>query len=55
MEFWGHAYPDDPESTFWLGEFDGKVHSKVTNNRTGAVTESVIEGKKFFALTVPEY
>ena len=54
MEFWGHAYPDDPKSTFWLGEFDGKVHSKVTNNRTGAVTVSVIEGKKLFALEVPE-
>ena len=55
LEFYAHAYADKPNQEYYLGEFEGKVHSKVTNNRTGAVTESDITGRKYFALQTPDY
>lgn len=35
----------------YLGEFEGNVHTTVTNNNTGKVTEQDITGHKYFALT----
>lgn len=38
------------DTDHYIGEFNGKVISQVTNNRTGAVSNSEITGLKYFAL-----
>ncbi len=54
MTFWSYVYDEKYKTELYTGEFDGKVTSIVTNNRTGKVTTSEITGVKPFAMMTPD-
>lgn len=54
MTFWSYVYDEKYKNELYTGEFDGKVTSIVTNNRTGKVSTSEITGVKPFAMMTPD-
>lgn len=54
MTFWSYVYDEKYKTELYTGEFDGKVTSIVTNNRTGKVSTSEITGVKPFAMMTPD-